>query len=770
MVVSFCAVTAHAQTTNLALNRPVFASSAYPTLAPSLAVDGNGSTRWSSNFSDNEWWYVDLGATYALSKVVINWESAYAKTYDLQVSQDAVTWTTLFSGTNTFPVNGAGTSTVTTPGTGRYVRVLGKTRAVVWGGQWGYSFYEFQAFGTLVSPPPAVTGLSPVDQAPLAPLTQQLAWTAAPGATSYDVAFGITNPPPVVSTGQAAVTYSPGPLTYGTTYYWRVTSKNASGSTAGSLARFTTLGQPVVTTITVTPLSATAAVGATRNFAAAATDQYGNPIAVPIVWTSSSPGVASIAPATGVATALAAGTVTITAASGAKSGAASFTITAPPVLTSVVVSPAAPSLPAASNQPFSAQGRDQYGAPFAATFAWTSSAPSIGTINAATGAFAAVAAGTTTVTATSGSISGSAMVTVTAAPVLTTITVTPQAPSVAAAAKLTLTAKGFDQQSQPFATGFSWTSSAPAIGTVDAAGVFTAIAPGTTTVTATSGTVSGSTTITVTGAVLTSLAVSPASPQLSEGATQAMTAQGFDQFNQPFVATVTWTSSATSVGAINPSTGLFTAVAAGTTTVTATSGSVTGATTVTVTPAPPVLTSISVTPQTSTVLAGGTIDFSAQGLDQNSAPFSTTFTWTSSAPSVGTIDAAIGVFAAVAPGTTTITATSGTVTRTATVNVTPSHNTNLNRLRVVSWNVGQGYTESRQFVHQAQIDLIASMSPDIVVLSEISLADNDMVSELPGGDDFENREGVGGPFQPGNPGGRPRQFDRRHDHDMAARR
>src|SRR5438045_7068266 len=88
MVVSLCAVTAHAQATNLALNRPAFASSVYSTLAPSFAVDGQANTRWSSNFNDNEWWYVDLGATYTLSKVVINWEAAYATTYDLQVSQD----------------------------------------------------------------------------------------------------------------------------------------------------------------------------------------------------------------------------------------------------------------------------------------------------------------------------------------------------------------------------------------------------------------------------------------------------------------------------------------------------------------------------------------------------------------------------------------------------------------------------------------------------------------------------------------------------------
>jgi endonuclease/exonuclease/phosphatase family metal-dependent hydrolase len=327
VVVSVCAVSAGAQTANLALNRPAVASSTGgSTYAASMAVDGQSSTRWSSDFTDNEWWYVDLGATYTISKIVISWEAAYARTYDLQVSQDAVAWTTFFSGTNTFPTNGAGTSTVTVPATGRYIRVVGKTRAIVWGGQWGYSFWEFQAFGTLLGPPPPVTGLSPADGATLVPLTQPLTWTSSSGATSYDVAFGSTNPPPVVSTSQAAASYSPGPLAFATTYYWQVTSKNASGSTTSSVARFTTIPQPVLTTIAVTPQNSSVAAAANLMFTANGFDQQSQPFATTFVWASSAPSVGTIDPASGLFTAVTPGTTTITATSATVTGSATVSV------------------------------------------------------------------------------------------------------------------------------------------------------------------------------------------------------------------------------------------------------------------------------------------------------------------------------------------------------------------------------------------------------------------------------------------------------------
>ena len=82
----------YAQTSNLALNRPATASSVEAAgLEAAKAVDGNASTRWSSQFSDPQWIMVDLGTTYAVGRVRLTWEGAYAKAYRVEVSSDAST-------------------------------------------------------------------------------------------------------------------------------------------------------------------------------------------------------------------------------------------------------------------------------------------------------------------------------------------------------------------------------------------------------------------------------------------------------------------------------------------------------------------------------------------------------------------------------------------------------------------------------------------------------------------------------------------------------
>ena len=50
-------------------------------LGPANAIDNNMSTRWSSAFNDQQWIYLDFGATASYSRVVINWENAHATSY-----------------------------------------------------------------------------------------------------------------------------------------------------------------------------------------------------------------------------------------------------------------------------------------------------------------------------------------------------------------------------------------------------------------------------------------------------------------------------------------------------------------------------------------------------------------------------------------------------------------------------------------------------------------------------------------------------------------
>lgn len=80
---------------NLSLDRPVYVSSGSN---ESAAVDGNESTRWQADGDDkNEWMYVDLGKVATIDHIYLHWEAAYAKYYDIQVSDDETNWTTVYT-------------------------------------------------------------------------------------------------------------------------------------------------------------------------------------------------------------------------------------------------------------------------------------------------------------------------------------------------------------------------------------------------------------------------------------------------------------------------------------------------------------------------------------------------------------------------------------------------------------------------------------------------------------------------------------------------
>jgi beta-glucosidase len=132
---------ADAAATLLSQGKPATASSVEGAGTPaSAAVDGSTTTRWSSAFSDPQWIQVDLGTSASISQVVLNWEAAYAKAFQIQTSPDGTTWTDIYATTTAT----GGVQTLSVTGTGRYVRVYGTAR----GTAWGYSLFEFQVFGT----------------------------------------------------------------------------------------------------------------------------------------------------------------------------------------------------------------------------------------------------------------------------------------------------------------------------------------------------------------------------------------------------------------------------------------------------------------------------------------------------------------------------------------------------------------------------------------------------------------------------------------------
>jgi uncharacterized protein YjdB len=150
--------------------------------------------------------------------------------------------------------------------------------------------------------------------------------------------------------------------------------------------------------------------------------------------------------------------------------------------------------------------------------------------------------------------------------------------------QFTATATLGDGTSKDVTAQSTWSSSNTSVATIDSSGVATAVAIGTTTITAASGGVTGSTTLTVSNQIVTTITIAPANPALFTGQTQQMAAAATlsDGTTRDVTTTVKWTTSNSSVVSIT-SAGLITGASAGTATVTATLGTVTASTTVTVT-------------------------------------------------------------------------------------------------------------------------------------------------------------------------------------------
>lgn len=434
---------------------------------------------------------------------------------------------------------------------------------------------------------------------------------------------------------------------------------------------------PILESIAVTPSTASIFAASTQQFTATGTYSDGSTqnLTTSANWSSSNSSLATIGLHTGLARGIAAGTATITAASGKVTGSATLTVTAA-VLTSITVKPAKASVAAGKTQQFTATGTYNNGTTQNLTNSatWTSSATSVATVGSG-GLATGVAPGSATITATSGTISGSGTLTVTAA-VLTSIAVTPVNPSFALGTTLPLVATGTysDGSTLVLTTSATWTTANAAIATVNNLGVATSVALGSTTVTATVGTISGSTTLTVSPAVLVSIAITPAIPTIPLGTTEQFTATGTytDGSTQNITGTVQWSSGTPAVATISnaaPTQGLASSVGQGASTITATSGTISGSTTLTVSTA--ALVSIAVTPPAPSIALGTTEQFTATGTftDGTAQNLTSTATWSSDTVSTATVNSA-GLAQSVGVGSANISATSGTVSGSTKLTVT----------------------------------------------------------------------------------------------------
>ncbi|HTW75627.1 MAG TPA: PilC/PilY family type IV pilus protein [Steroidobacteraceae bacterium] len=449
---------------------------------------------------------------------------------------------------------------------------------------------------------------------------------------------------------------------------------------------------PTLVSISVSPVDPTITAGQTESFIATGTYSDGSTqnLTDQVGWTSSDTGIATIN-SQGLASSSSAGSTSITATLSGISGSTTLTVNAapppppPPTLVSITVTPANQTIDVGQTQQYTATGTYSDGSTLnlTAQVTWSSSDTGVATI-ASGGLASGVAAGSTTVTATLSSVSGSTTLTVVTPPppppppTLESIVVTPANPTidVGAMQAFTATAHYSDGSTQNVTSSATWSSSDTAVATIASGGVATGVAVGTSTITATLSGISGSTTLTVQTPppppTLVSITVTPTTT-IYVGGTQQFTATGnySNGSTQNLTSSVTWSSSMTAIATIS-SGGRATGVAAGSTTITATSGAISGSATLTVEtpPPPPVLLSISVTPANPTVDVGQNEGFTATGHYSNGSTqnLTSSASWSSSNTGVATI-ASGGVASSIAVGTTTIVASSGTVSGSTTLTV-----------------------------------------------------------------------------------------------------
>ncbi|HEX8872745.1 MAG TPA: beta-propeller fold lactonase family protein [Candidatus Acidoferrum sp.] len=267
-------------------------------------------------------------------------------------------------------------------------------------------------------------------------------------------------------------------------------------------------------------------------------------------------------------------------------------------LRSLTIVPASSSIDAGTTQQFVATGKygDGTTADLTASASWSSSNPSVATITsgASGGVATAVAPGTATITASMSGVSTTATLTVNRK--LLSIALTPNPASVALGATLQFTATGTFQTSggtttQDVTTLVTWTSSSTAVATISTAGLATSITSGSTTITATLSGVSGQESLTVGPPAAVSLVVTPSGPTIAIGNTVTLSAQEHfsDGTTHPLTGTVTWaagscTPAGSVVAAVTAQNGSAVAAGllAGSCTVSATEGKLTGTAAVTV--------------------------------------------------------------------------------------------------------------------------------------------------------------------------------------------
>jgi hypothetical protein len=465
-----------------------------------------------------------------------------------------------------------------------------------------------------------------------------------------------------------------------------------------SASRLLTVSQAVLSTINVTPPGTSVAKGLHQQFTATGifTDGSSSVLTTQVTWTSSNATLVAISNAPGsegLATALdvTPTNVTIQAASGTVTGQTTLAVT-PKVLTDLQLTAAASSLPNGLTQQYTATGifTDATQQILTDVVNWNTLNHAIATVSNSSptnGLLTAAGVGSTDVTADYLGVHRAITVGVSMG-ILQAVQVTSPDTAIASGTTEQYTATGIysDGTHPDLTTSATWSSSDPSATIVFNTGLATGSLPpgasvgGHTVITATYGGLQGTKGLDVTPAALASITVGSAQPQIPAGYQLQFNATGHytDGTSQDLTSTATWTSSTPATVSIDTNTGLASALLQGSVTITATVAGtppISNTRVLTVTAAVP--TGLDVLPTTTSVAVGTKKQFVARAhfsdLSTQLVTTSPSCTWQSMTGSVATISNAggsRGVATAVGAGSTSITASYGGFTTSATLNVT----------------------------------------------------------------------------------------------------
>lgn len=348
-------------------------------------------------------------------------------------------------------------------------------------------------------------------------------------------------------------------------------------------------------------------------------------------------------------------------------GGGSRTSSPGPALVEVQVSPSQAIVAAGQQVQFKAMAKygDGSAKDVTSSASWTSGNPKVASVGSS-GLVAALAIGNASVEATFDNMIGGSAVAVNKAQ-LASLAITPATSSLPLGNSQQLSATGTftDGSTQDLTNSVTWESSDPAVASVTTAGMLQTKSVGTANLQASSGSVSATSQLTVSQHALVSVSVGAKSPTIALGTTTQLSAMGLytDGTTADLTGSVVWSAAPAGILQISGS-GAAKGVQIGQAQITAASGAISGAGSISVGQAQ--LVSLTVSSANASIPLGNAQQLTATGTftDGSTQDLTSAVTWTSTQPAIAVVNQA-GLVQSKSVGAVSLQASLGAVSATS---------------------------------------------------------------------------------------------------------